>query len=55
MNNNVSISDKATAWAAEEAKKDLDYWLDRAANGNGLIKQIANFVLKHKSGDTGAE
>lgn len=41
----------ALEWAEHEAKTDRDYWKDRAKNGSGLIKQIANFVIKQGRND----
>ncbi len=34
-------------WAYEEFKRDPNYWLKRAKNGKGLIKEIAEFVIKN--------
>jgi hypothetical protein len=42
--------DSALSWARSEAKSDIIYWKDRALNGNGLIQQIADFILKQAQG-----
>lgn len=39
-------SDISFEWAWQKYKVDPGYWQDRAKNGNGLIRDIANFVLK---------
>jgi len=38
--------DKLNAWAQKEYQQDQTYWQDRAKNGTGLIKQIADIVIK---------
>ncbi len=48
MGTNGNDSDKALEWAQSEYRTDPSYWKDRAKNGTGLIKQIANFVLKQE-------
>ncbi len=49
MNNyhELKLKDNPFMWAYEEFQKDRSYWLDRAKNGKGLIKEIALFVLRN--------
>ncbi len=54
MDKMTSDSDKALEWAQSEYSADSDYWKDRAAHGNGLIKKIANFVIE-QAGKAGRE
>lgn len=46
MGTNGNFSDKALEWAQSQYNADPEYWKDRAIHGNGLIREIANFVLK---------
>ncbi len=43
----LRFKDNPFLWAREEFQRDRSYWLDRAKNGNGLIQEIALFVLKN--------
>ncbi len=45
MTNNYHTINNALDWARKEYQCDSKYWLERAENGTGLIKQIAEFVL----------
>lgn len=49
MNNyhELKLKDNPFMWAYEEFQRDHSYWLDRAKNGEGLIKEIALFVLRN--------
>lgn len=42
-------------WAKKEFSGDPTYWKDRAQHGNGLIKQIADFVLLHAQAAQGEQ
>ncbi len=46
MSRDNSSPDNLFEWGRKEAQHDLLYWQDRQQNGTGLIKQIADFVLK---------
>lgn len=48
MKENNFNDDKTSAsdWARAELKKDSEYWRDRAMNGNGIIHDIAIFVMR---------
>ncbi len=46
MDKNNTDPDNALVWAQAEYKADSSYWRDRAKNGIGLIREIADFVLK---------
>ena len=41
------FKDDPFMWAYEEFQRDSDYWLDRAKNGKGLIKEVAEFVVRN--------
>jgi len=41
------FKDNPFMWAYEEFQHDPGYWLDRAKNGNGLIKEVAEFVVRN--------
>ncbi len=51
MSNNDVKPHKAIEWAQSEYTAEPIYWQERATNGSGLIKQIADFVLSHRRGD----
>ncbi len=41
------FKDDPFKWAYEEFQRDPGYWLDRAKNGKGLIKEVAEFVVRN--------
>ena len=41
------FKDNPFMWACEEFQSDPAYWLDRAKNGTGLIKEVAEFVVRN--------
>ncbi len=43
----------ALVWAKKEYQNDKDYWQDRSKHANGLLKEVANFVIQ--AGQRGTE
>jgi len=46
MSKDNLIPDNLFEWMQQERKTNFSYWKDRASNGSGLIKEIADFVIE---------
>ncbi len=40
------LKDDPFLWAIEEFQRDPGYWQEKAKNGKGLFREIAEFVIK---------